>query len=168
MAAPHVFVSTTIEDAKGAKSTMQFNFPVGAASNTNVNALIDAAKAAAELIDAVTKGRILNVGIGIAVDLSALTLKSTADVDSDVEEGARFQFNSAIGALTGFRIPTFDEALLLSGTQSVDIEDADVDALVDFMIDGHTLSAVTVQPSDDRGSDVESLASARESFQSSR
>lgn len=168
MAAPHVEVAVTIEDAKGKKSILKYNFPIGAAGSANINALIDAAKTGATLFDAVTRGRILNVSIGIAVDLSALSLKSSAVATADVEEGARLQFNSAIGGLTGFRIPTFDEDMLLSGTQAVDLEDTDVADLVDFFIDGHTLSAVTVQPSDDRGSDIESVASARESFQSTR
>lgn len=168
MAAPHVGVFVTIEDAKGKSSLLGYNFPIGAASNANINALIDAAKTGATLIDAVTRGKILNVGIAIGVDLSALSLKSSAVATADVEEGARLQFNTAVNSITGFRVPTFDEDMLLSGTQAVDLEDTDVDALVDFFIDGHTLSAVTVQPSDDRGSDIESVASARESFQSTR
>lgn len=168
MTPAHVFVNTTFEDAKGAKSSLEYKFPTAAAGAANIAALIDAAKTGATLLDAVTKGRILDVSIGIKVDISALSLKGSATSDSDVEEGARLQFNTAVDSLTGFRIPTFDEDFLLSGTKVVDLEDTDIADLVDFFVDGHTLSAVTVQPSDERGADIEAIVSARESFQSSR
>src|ERR1044072_3759247 len=109
MTPPHIFVNTTVRDAKGKNSSFEYKFPTTAASAANIAALIDAAKTGATLADAIIKGRIVDVSIGIKVDLSALSLKSTPTADSDVEEGARFQFNTAADALTGFRLPTFDE-----------------------------------------------------------
>lgn len=168
MATPHAFVTYTVEDAKGAHSVTQINFPVTQASNTAINALKDAAGAGAALIDALLKGKVISAGVGIAIDLTGVTIKSTPTADSDVEEGARFIFNAAAGSSPKFRLASFDEDFILSGTQTVDLEDADVDALVDFIVSGHTLSGVTVTPSDERGSDITSIASARESFEKSR
>lgn len=165
---PHAFVTYTIEDAKGARSVSQFNFPVTQASNTGINALKDAAGAGAALVDALIKGKVVSAGVGIAIDLTGVTIKATPTADSDVEEGARFIFNAASGSSPSFRLASFDEDFILAGTQTVDLEDTDVDALVDFIVSGHTLSGVTVTPSDDGGSDITSIASARESFQSSR
>lgn len=168
MARPHAFVTYTIEDAKGARSVTQINFPVTQASNTAINALKDAAGAGAALIDALIQGKVVSAGVGIAIDLTGVTIKATPTAISDVEEGARFLFNAASGSTPGFRIASFDEDFILSGTQQVDLDATEVDDFVTFIVTGHTLSGVTVTPSDDGGSDITSIASARESFQSSR
>jgi uncharacterized protein YfcZ (UPF0381/DUF406 family) len=168
MAPPHIFVTTTILDAKGQTSSFEVKFPTSAGTNTTMNALIAAAQAIATLSDAIIRGQILDVGIGIKVDISGLTLKSSPVATADVEEGARFQFNTAAESLTGFRMPTFDEDFILSGSRVVDLEDVDVDAFVDLMTAGLETGGVTVQPSDERGSDITTIRSARENFVSSR
>lgn len=169
MAPAHAFVSYTIMDAKGKKSTVQINFPEAAAGSGFIDVLHSFTDTTCVLIDALIKGQVVDCGIGVKVDISGITLiKDSPDADSDVEEGGRFQFLSAVNSLTKLRLPTFDEAHLLPGTQQVDLTDVNVDAFVDRMIEGRTVVAVNVSPSDDRGEDIESIASARESFQSSR
>lgn len=164
MAAPHVFLVYSIQDAKGKTSNMKINFPV----NVDIGQLQSLAVDTATMVNNIIKGKIIDAGIGLAVDLSGATIRSAPDVNSDVEEGARFLWRSAVNAITGFRIPTFDEAKLLDGTKQVDLADTDVDAFVDRIIAGKTTGVVNASPSDDRGEDIEALESARESFQSSR
>lgn len=164
MAAPHVFLVYSIQDAKGKISTTKLNFPV----NVDIGVLQTFAASTATMINNIIKGKIVDAGIGIAVDLSSATIRATPDPNSDVEEGARFSWNSAVGAITSFRLPTFDEAFLVDGTKVVDTADATVDAFVDRITEGQTVVATNVSPSDDRGSDIETLASARESFTASR
>lgn len=164
MAAPHVFLVYTIQDAKGAPSTMLLNFPV----NVDIGVLQTFAASTATMINNLITGKIVQAGIGLAVDLSSATIRATADPNSDVEEGARFSWRSAVGGTTQFRIPTFDEALFLAGTKQVDTADTAVDAFVQRILAGQTVGITNVSPSDDRGSDVTTLASARESFTKSR
>jgi len=157
----------TIKDAKGKSATTEFNFP---SSVTMANAKIFAQQMAL-LYDAVTKGVITRIGVAVLASLPG-ALKASADADSDVEEGARFQFRTDGGFMTGFRIPTFDEAKILSGTKQVDLADTDVAALVAAYEDGLSLVAAggsgTVQPTDKREDPVNVLDTALEQFTASR
>lgn len=164
MGAPHVVLTYTIQDAKGKTSTMQMNFPTA----VDIGQLASFAGDTATMINNVIKGKILDAGIGLVVDLSGATIRSAPDPNSDIEEGAKFMWEAATGAITGFRIPTFDEAKLVDGTKNVDLADTDVDTFVDRILAGKTTGLVNASPSDDRGSDIEVLRSAREQFNSSR
>ncbi len=164
MAAPHVFLVYSIRDAKGKTSTVKINFPV----TVNIGMVQDFAVSTATMINSLIKGQIMDAGIGLAVDLSGATIRNAPDPNSDVEEGARFSWRSAAGAITNFRLPTFDEAFMVSGTRNVDTEDTTVDAFVQRIIEGRTVGLENASPSDDRGSDIEALDTARESFTSSR
>lgn len=168
MAIPKAFVSYTILDAKGQKAVTHINFPLEAAESGFIDVLTDFAVTTGSIIDALLKGQVFDIGIGISVPMTSVIRKLTPDADSDVEEGGRFQFITALGSLTGMRLPTFDEAYLLPGTKEVDLSDSEVDAFVDRMTEGRTVTLVNVSPSDERGEDIEAISSARESFQSSR
>jgi hypothetical protein len=161
MAVPNVFVVYTIQDAKGEKSTMKVNF----GASPNLGMVRAWAEQAAIVISNVITGGIVDIGIGIGVQIPSAAL-NPPDESSDVEEGARFSWRTAIGSLTGFRIPTFSEGLLLPGTNQVDT--SAIEDLTNIMISGHTVGLENIQPTDERGSDIESLETARESFQSSR
>lgn len=163
MAVPNVFVIYTIKDAKGKKATKKVNFGASA----NLGMVRAWAENFAPLLANVIKGQIVDIGIGIGVTLPG-GLPTAPDADADVEEGARFNWRTAIGSNTEFRIPTFDEAKLVAGTNQVNTADADVTAVINQMITGHTVALENIQPTDERGSDVVALESARESFQSSR
>ena len=168
MAAPHAFVTYTVLDAKGKKSTTQINFPVSAATSVSIDVLRDFAETTAPLIDAIIRGQIIGAGIGLAVDLSGVTLKASPVATADVEEGARFTWRTALNTITKFRLPTFDEDFISPGSNAVDIADPDVDAFVDRITEGRTILVTNVSPSDDRGEDITSLDLAVESFGSSR
>ncbi|MBZ0275105.1 MAG: hypothetical protein K8I60_03105 [Anaerolineae bacterium] len=163
MAAPHVFVVYTVQDAKGAKSTMKINFGI----NADIGVLKDFVTSTASMIDALIKGKIVDAGIGLAVDLPG-GLKASPLADSDVEEGARFSFRTALNTLTQFRMPTFDEAFISPGSRSVDTADGTVDTFVQRILAGRTVGVTNVSPSDDHGEDITALDGARESFSSSR
>lgn len=157
----------TIKDAKGKSSTTEFNFP---STTTLANAKIFVQEMS-KLYDAVTNGVITRIGVAVLATLPG-TLRASADADSDVEEGARFQFRTDGGFYTGFRIPTFLESKILSGTTTVDLADSDVAALVAAFEDGMSLVAAggsgTVQPTDKREDPVNALDSAQEQFTKSR
>lgn len=163
MAAPHVFTVYTIQDAKGAKSTMKINFPQAA----DIAVLKDFVTTTASMIDALIKGKIVDAGIGLAVALPG-GLKASPLADSDVEEGARFSWRTALNTIPAFRMPTFDEAFISPGSRAVDTTDGTVDAFVQRVIAGRTVGLTNVSPSDDHGEDITALDAARESFSSSR
>lgn len=149
----------SIQDAKGQTSTMEINIPT---ATTLANATTFA-QAMAGLLNAVTTGAITRIGVVLSVALPG-GIRTGALTNSDVEEGARFQFRTALGNLTATRVPTFLETLIASNSRAVDLEDTDVAAFVTAMEDG--IGGVT--PTDKRGEDVAALTSAREQFQSSR
>lgn len=161
----YFFVSYGVRDAKNANSSMQVKFP----SNNDLDTIMEFALSTAQLIDPLIRGQITSVGVGVALDLPG-ALKDAPLATSDVEEGAEFSFLTTGGAKhnTGFRIPTFDETFLVSGTREVDTANATVDALVDRITEGFTAGLVNVSPSNLYGEDIVSLDSARESFTSSR
>lgn len=167
MATAHVFVGYTIEDAKGAQSSTEIKFP----ANADIAIVSTFARSTAQLIDAIIRGKFVDISVGLKIALSSVTspsLKSAAIDTADVEEGARFQFNAANGGVTGFRLPTFDEDFLIAGSRLVDTADASVDAVVQRIIQGQTVGLINVSPSDQYGSDVTTLKSAKESFTNSR
>lgn len=164
MAAPHIIGVYTIRDAKGKTSVSKMNFPI--ASDQAV--LVDFLKTTAQLLDPLIKGQIVAIGAGIEVDLPGSGLKTAPLSDSDVEEGARFNWRAASGAFTNWRVPTFDEAKMVTGTPDVDTADTDVAAYVARIEAGKTDTLINVSPSDDRGSDITDLDTARESFTSTR
>lgn len=149
----------SIVDAKNETSTMEIAVPTG----TTLAAATTFAQAMAGLINAVTTGAIRRIGVVLSVALPG-GLRGGALTGSDVEEGAKFQFLTALGNYTSFRVPTFNEDLIQSNSRAVDLEDADVAALVTAMEDG----IGGTNPCDKRGEDVTALSFAREQFLSSR
>jgi hypothetical protein len=157
----------TIEDGKTKTSTCEINFP---SSVTLANASIFAAEMA-KLINAVTTGAIRRIGLAFTVPLPG-TIRTTPASASDVEEGAKFQFKTDGGWFTGFRIPTFSDTLMATGTGNVDLTDTAVAALVTALTDGINLVGAggtgTIAPTDKREDDIDVLSFAREQFISSR
>jgi len=148
----------TILDGKGARSTVEVNIDTDIL--TEAQAFITAY---APLLDALILGRIERVGICASATLPG-GLSAVAVEGSDVEEGARFMYNSVGGYKTSVRLPTFDESKIIPGTQRVDLTDVDVIAFNSAMISPlATFSAV-----DYRGADIISLRSAVDSFQKTR
>lgn len=96
----------------------------------------------------------------------------TADPNSDVEEGALFQFETAEGFATKVRIPTFKEALLVAGSALVDLTAGAVQDFVNTIIDGpDALAGIPedrINMTDNRGADITVLRFAKEMFTRSR
>lgn len=157
----------TIEDGKGKTSTTEVNLP----TNVSMGNAIVFATEMAKIIDQLIGGRITRIGIAFVIDLPG-SLKSNPQPDSDVEEGARFQFRTAGGFFTGFRLPTFLESFILPRTDAVKVTDANVASLIAAMQNGIDVDPSPTQqfiaPCDKRGDDIVGLNFARESFQSSR
>lgn len=155
----------SIRDAKGAVSNMKVNLP----STTAFADVVLFAPAFAELVNDVINGQIIRAGVAFEVDLPVF---GTATIDSDVEEGARFNYRTSGGFLSAFRIPTFLESKIVDGGQAVDTADLDVVALDVAMRNGIDLTGVggsgVVAPSDQRDEDIVQLTSATESFTSTR
>lgn len=148
----------TIKDGKGARSTVEINLDVTTLANAQTFLT-----AHAPLLDALILGQIERVGICASGVLPG-GLRAVPVEGSDVEEGALFMYNSVGGYKTRVRIPTFNEAKMLVGTQRVDLTDADVIAFNAAMIS----PLATFSASDYRGADIISLRSAVDSFQRSR
>lgn len=158
-------INYTIEDAKGLNSSTEVNF----AAATSFNDAQRAAARVAELINPLIGGAIRKINIVYSVQLPA-TLRTTPVTNSDVEEGARFQFRTAGGFYTGMRLPTFTETYLVSNSRDVNLDAAEVASFVNSMRNGIALTdpAALVVCVDKRGDDIVSLSFAREQFQSSR
>jgi hypothetical protein len=160
---PALSLLYSVGDSKGQVSTFEINIP----SATPLAAAIAFGQALATLVNNVTKGVITRVGVVIAIALPG-GVRVAALADSDVEEGAKFQFNTAAGFRTGFRLPTFDESKIASNSRGVDLEDVDVAAMVNAIVSGLLAGGSQVNPTDKRESDVTALTSAKEQFLSSR
>lgn len=165
MTAPaHVELFYRIRDSKNKSGTSTQSFPIAA----DIAVLQDYARGMGQFIDAVIRGQIVAAGISLVIDIATIAgIKTAPLANSDVEEGADFTFNVSGGGNTGFRLPTFDEAFIVDGTNIVDTADPAVNDLIARVIAGRTLGVINVSPSNIYGSDITALDSAIESFQSS-
>lgn len=156
----------TIKDAKGEESTTEFNLP----TSYDLDDVVLFVQQMAERVDLIIKGKVTRIGLAYKLSTSGLTLKAAPDPDSDVEEGAKFQFLTEDGNITSMRLATFDEDLIISGTKNVDLTDGDVDDFVDAMVTGAPVVALggVLSPCDKRDEDIASLEFAVESFTKSR
>lgn len=151
----------TVRDAKGASSLVEINLP----ADTTVEDAQGFITSVAPLINALILGSIDRVGICLSATLPG-GLRTSPTASSDVEEGARFVFNSAGGYVTSLRLPTFSESFIASGSNRVDTALTPVQDFITAMVAG--AGTPTVQPSDYRGADITGLKSAMEAFQRSR
>lgn len=157
----------SISDGKGSVSTTEVNVP-SSVSLVDVTAF---AAALASLINPIITGAITRIGVVLSIALPS-GLRATPGADSDVEEGARFQFNTVGGYFTGMRLPTFDESNIVPGSNVVDLSDGAVNAFVLAMTGLLDLDPGAgenfVNPTDKRGAEVQSVKFAVEQFLRSR
>jgi len=157
-----VNVTYTVEDGTGRTSLMEFNMDDGA----TIAEYADVVDQLRPLIQAVITGSITAASLNIPV---ALTGGVAAAVNSDVEEGALFIWNTnELGVFPRNRLPTFDEAKIIPGTRLVDGADADVIAFTGAITAGLTSGATNVQFVDYRGANIQSGKEAYEQFLKSR
>jgi hypothetical protein len=159
----------SIKDGKGKNSTCTIALPTSVSYASAVSFGIEMAK----LVDSLITGQITRAGVAFVIDLSVVSgLKSSPGANSDVEEGAKFQFRTVLNHPTGLRLPTFDETYIVAGSDAVNLTATQVAAFVAGMINGVDIdpspTTTLVQPSDQRSEDITALSFAREAFQSSR
>lgn len=151
-----------VQDSKGLKSSMKMNHPL----NTDLGALKNALPTTAELLDPLIGGQIIDCYVSIPISIVGWDVSTPAAL-SDVEEGCRFTWDTASGAPTDFRLPTFKESFL-DADGVLNTADPTVDAFVQRIIGGLTQGLVNVSPADAYGSDVTALLAGQEDFLSSR
>lgn len=110
--------------------------------------------------------------IPVTIDEGVIDQTGRPLANSDVEEGATFVWKTAGGFTTRFRIPTFNEACMISGSAEVDLANNDVDDFVQTIIDGADAIAGVgedrMNVTDSRGDDIIAIKSAFDAFQKSR
>lgn len=155
----------TIQDAKGVISTTEMNVP----DTVGPEQLLEFANAYAILLDPLIAGAITRIGIVQTVPVPG-SVKASAEANSDVEEGARFQFRTENGFYTSMRLPTFRESFIIAGSNKVNTAATEVASYVTAMVTGLAtpVAGGTVTPSDKRGEDIIALSNAVEQFVSSR
>jgi hypothetical protein len=154
----------TIVDNKRKSRVMRVHFDAPAIPAEEREDIFDYMSEYIVRLDAIITGRIVNVFIGRRFDLSGLSLKAVPLAVSDVEEGALLNWGTSFGNVLQ-RIPTFDETLIVDGTDSVDLSDP---AWVDFYEISILAIDLTgdwlVTLADNRGVVANRLLSAKESF----
>ena len=158
---PNVEFYFVLEDNKGDKSKM--TIPAILDDLGDIQVAIEEMGA---LIDALVIGGFVSAGVTIVGDVSGLNTAAAAT--SDVQEGARFVFATDDPYLKSVRLPTFDEAFIISGSKNVDTTDADVAAFVTMMTTGMSLVGAggtgSVAPTDYCFVDLTTLKSAKEDW----
>jgi len=152
-------------DEKNKTSFTKIRVPTG----FSIAQYVEFGIAMAQFVANISSCTITGGSITFGIDLSGLGLKTAANSLADIAQKAYFAFNSAV---TGFkkrlRIPTFDEAKVNAGTDSIDTVDAAVAAFTTAMTNGIVVTGGTIQPSTERGQDLTSLSEAREVFRRHR
>lgn len=160
-------VSITIQDPVGHQSVHSFWLP-NTADAVDIQEYTDLY---IEELDPLIGGVI--IGASVALRLTTLGAETIADKGalfpiSDVEEGARFTFQSTNQFEFKHRIPTFLEGAMISGTKDVDLADADVIDYVDAIVTGLVVTSGTLQPVEWRGEDLTAVLTGVSAFTKER
>lgn len=148
-------------------STVSINFQGGETLAWNADNLQDVSDWLLPIIDDMIDGKIVSASWNYVPALVG-GLKADADVNSDVEEGALFMFQSLYPYKTRVRIPTFKESQMLESSKQVDVANTEVAAFIAAMVDGFDIVTLDFNPADARGEDVTALISAVDAFQKDR
>lgn len=155
----------TIEDNKGKRSNMTVKVP----STLTLVDYVEFAEEMGDLVDAITVGQIVNVGIAFTVDFSGFGWTAAPGSTADVEEKGLFSYLTAGGWRTALELPCLSESKVVDGSDVIDAADADVIAFQAAMVSGITLPIATtlVAPTDAREDDIASAFPALERFHAS-
>lgn len=157
-------VIVTFKDRKGKTATTEVKIPTG----LSLADMVEFAQQMAVLIDAITTGQIISVGIGIRIDTSGLGLTAAAGTTADVEEKGKFQFLTDGGFYTTVNIPCWSDINTVDFSDVIDTADTDVAAFIAAMISGLTMTSTNVvAPTDAREDDIVGISFARERFRGS-
>jgi hypothetical protein len=115
----------------------------------------------APLINALTTGGLVNVGVCYEYDFSGLGWSATPAAGSDVQEKGEFAFRTADNTISRINIPCFDEQFINAGANTIDQADPAVAAFITYMLTGN---GANPDPTDARAADLTSLAYAVENW----
>lgn len=151
-----------IRDAEGTNSFTEINVPTSLNLVQLGEFYLDVSQDLADL----SGGEITSVGFGISFDLSGATLRTVATSVSHVARKGFFQWATALtGFFKRFRIPSFDEDLTSGTSDDIDLADPLVDAIVDGINDGYTVTGPTdITFSDTYENDIVAVTVAREQY----
>lgn len=152
----------TVIDDSGERGTYSMNLQIG----FSLSQFGEFAASMATLTDALLSGKIESAEICFGVDISGLT-SNTALSSSDVEEYAAFKFATVDNLPVNVNIPGIDELIVASGSDDIDLSNADVAAFVSAMENGLATTDGTIQATDVGEKDVDVLVHARERMRAS-
>lgn len=155
-----------VEDQSGTDGTTE----VKIAGTPTIAQMTGFAVAYAEALNALIEGAIKRAIAFIRPDVGDLDGdENVVDALSDVECIGKFEFATASGDRVKFNLPALDEAI--AGTDdnsdSINTSGAEIEALVDAMLDGIAVTGGTIAPCDIGGVSLTNLIFAREAFTNS-
>lgn len=153
------------KDNKTKRSTTAINVPTG----ITLAGAIEFGQDVAVLIKDITDCQIVTATLSQPINLSDLGLPTSPGATSDIEEKGVFQYETAGGFKTAVNIPGLPDALVVDGSDAIDLTDQGVIDFNAMMISGivPTVYGILVTPSDTREDDIVSLDYARERFRAS-
>lgn len=155
-----------ILDNKGKTSFTKVRIPTG----LSISDMVEFAQSAAQLIADLSAGQVTSAGICVGLDLSSATIKpAIISQAADTLKKGFFQFKAALDSRFKMRmkIPAFSETKIIAGSGEIDQTDAAVAAFITAMEDGIAVTSATIQPTTNRGNDIDSADFAREIFRAS-
>jgi len=152
----------SVVDGKTKKGSFSFNFNPA----RTVDQIIGWIALVSVPLAVIVKGGITAITISRSVT-PLIILPSVADDDSDIEEKMRTSMRTTTGFPAKSSIPTYDETLTNTGTNTVNQGIGAIIAFNTLLESGGTVAGVNVSPSDSRGDDIETVTSQTEYFTSS-
>lgn len=166
-----VSIIFTVRDAKGASSRLEFpyDFPDDLLNAENGFSVIPGrALALGVNLAAMITGEITGVTANVRIPVQSGWNEFKPETTSDVEEGARFTWDTVNGYVATNRVPTFDEDLFIPATRTVDIAAIPVANFITLNTLPVTVGLEQYQRTDTRLDPVDRLRNAVEDFQKSR
>lgn len=115
-------ITVVMRDQKNKKSSLRAYM----VSGTTLATATTAAGTLAEYAEGLSLGVVDSIQISADVDIPSAIVGNTPNANSDVEEKGRFLMRTAAGKTMRVSIPAWNETRTLSGTNAIDLTDADV------------------------------------------
>jgi len=154
-------VTFSIEDGKSSQSIVTFPLPAA----TAIADAIAFAKTVWPILDPLITGG--NVVARVSQIVSGITSSNPLG-SADIQEKAKFVFQSLAPFTKSISLPTFLEAKMVAGSDVVDTSDTDVAAFITAMVDGLDTTGQggsgTISPCDIRDEDLSAFVTAVEAW----
>lgn len=152
-------IGVEVQDDKGRTSDFSVNVP----TTFNLASYGEFAVGLAQAFDQIINGVIVGAYLLLTVDLSSLVGNVITAV-GDIQEAGYFKFRTSENRSVDIKIPAFDEGLVPSGSDSINLTDPAVQAVLDAFNNGIAVTGGTIAPCDVDEDDIVTLEYARESF----